>query len=81
MMGSRCAANSSYEWISPRQIFFIFVVRRYSGECASTRAGNSLCGRRLRGGGGAIFAEYRLGGGTEFARREALFGSESRVEN
>jgi hypothetical protein len=55
--------------------FFFFVVRRYSLNNASPGDGKSLGRYRLADGSGAIFVEYRLGGGTLFVAREAKLAS------
>ena len=53
--------------------FFYFLVRRYSVRFASRRGGKSLAGRHLADGSEAIFAGFRLGGGTKSSTGEALF--------
>ena len=59
--------------------FFYFLVRRYSVHFASPSGGKSLASRWLAGGGEAIFAEFRLRGGTLFVGREAIFVATSCV--
>ena len=59
--------------------FFYFCVRRYSGVSCLQVCRKLAAGRELSHGPIQVASEYRLGGGTLFARREALFVTSSRA--